>query len=201
MLALIMAGGKGSRLNRGEKPLLGICGHPMISYVIDSFTAAGCEPVVVTSFRTPMTRNWCRARGIMIHNAKGAGYIADMVEAVLALEENTPLFVSVSDIPCISGESIASVRDFYEKFGKTACSTWIPVPASPGNCQDHALPYRESIDGKPAYPAGVNILTGSGITEEQEEVKLLIDDPGLAINVNMPGDIARAEDYFRSGRR
>ena len=41
MHALIMAGGSGSRLNLGEKPLILIGGRPMISYVIDAFLSAG----------------------------------------------------------------------------------------------------------------------------------------------------------------
>ncbi len=64
MLALIMAGGAGIRLNLGEKPLILINKKPMLSYVIDRFEEAGCEPVVVTSPKTPMTRNWCGIQGI-----------------------------------------------------------------------------------------------------------------------------------------
>ena len=38
MHALIMAGGVGSRLERGEKPLILVRGKPMIAYVIDAFS-------------------------------------------------------------------------------------------------------------------------------------------------------------------
>ena len=196
MLVLIMAGGGGSRLNRGEKPLLEIAGRPMISYVIDAFVAAGCEPVVVTTARTPMTRNWCRARDVTIHNARGNGYIDDMVEAVKALDEEKPLFVSVSDLPCVTPEIILSVCNFYDISRKDACSTWVPASSLP--CRDYSMPYREQVNGIEAFPAGLNILCGDRISEEQDEAKLLLHDAGLAINVNTPEDIARAEEYFRS---
>ena len=41
MLALILAGGEGARLGMGEKPLVTICGRPMVGYVIEAFTGAG----------------------------------------------------------------------------------------------------------------------------------------------------------------
>jgi hypothetical protein len=78
MLAVIMAGGKGSRLNLGEKPLVTIAGRPMISYVIRAFEMYGCHIVVVASDKTPMTQNWCRVSGIDLFCAKGNGYVEDM---------------------------------------------------------------------------------------------------------------------------
>ena len=57
MRALIMAGGAGSRLNLGEKPLILINNRPMLGYVTDAFLLAGCNVVVATLARIPMTRN------------------------------------------------------------------------------------------------------------------------------------------------
>ena len=87
MLALIMAGGRGTRLRMGEKPLVTICGRPMLSYVTDAFVAAGHEVVVVASYRTPFTKNWCRAQGIALYEAEGLGYIEDINAAAADLEE------------------------------------------------------------------------------------------------------------------
>jgi len=79
MLALIMAGGCGSRLNAGEKPLVNICGNPMIYHVIRAFEDAGCELVIVSSPKTPFTKNWCRTNGFEIYNSGGTGYVEDMI--------------------------------------------------------------------------------------------------------------------------
>ena len=65
MLALILAGGEGSRLRLGEKALVMVHDRPMISWVIEAFIDAGCEPVVVTSYKTPITRNGCRANHLL----------------------------------------------------------------------------------------------------------------------------------------
>ncbi|HJK36483.1 MAG TPA: NTP transferase domain-containing protein, partial [Methanocorpusculum sp.] len=82
MLALILAGGEGSRLRLGEKALVMVHERPMIAWVLDAFCDAGCEPVVVTSYKTPFTRNWCRANGVEYLDTAGTGYVEDLTEAV-----------------------------------------------------------------------------------------------------------------------
>jgi adenosylcobinamide-phosphate guanylyltransferase len=199
MRALIMAGGAGSRLARGEKPLIGVLGKPMISYVADAYRAAGCEPVVAVSPGTPMTANWCRAHGIAVVRTGGSGYIGDMVGAVQNLDENRPLFVSVSDIPCLTPAIVETVLGYYERCGKGALSTW--VPASRVRSCRGGMPYHELVGGIEACPAGVNILRGDRIGTEQAEFALLLDEPRLALNVNTRDDLVRAEAFLNENNR
>ena len=198
MRALIMAGGAGRRLARGEKPLVLINGQPMIRPVADAFSGAGCEPVIVVSQKTPMTANWCRAHGLAIVTTRGAGYVEDMIEAVRYLEESGPVIVCVSDIPGITTGIVARVLDAYHHCGKDALSTWIPAVLVK-SCRG-GMPYRETINGVEACPAGLNILRGALIGSEQDESPLLLNDPRLAMNVNTPGDLTRTEEFLRSGR-
>ncbi|MFA5236317.1 MAG: NTP transferase domain-containing protein [Methanoregula sp.] len=194
MRALIMAGGAGSRLNRGEKPLILVNNRPMLAYVIDAFAGAECNVVVATSPKTPMTRNWCRVNGIDSYNAEGVDYILDMVESVQALDETQPLFVSVSDIPCIDAGIIADVRMAYGCSGKEACSTWVPariVKACRGG-----MTYHETIQNEEVCPTGLNILCGCRIAEVQDELQLVINDPRLALNVNTRTDLVAAETFL-----
>jgi adenosylcobinamide-phosphate guanylyltransferase len=196
MLALIMAGGEGRRLNLGEKPLISILDRPMISWVIDAFLAAGYDPVVVTSFHTPMTTNWCRVQGIDCCKTAGGGYIEDMMEAVGVLGESEPLFISVSDIPCITGDIIRTIEAAYRSSGKDACSTWIPSDLIK-SCRD-GMPYREQIQGTEACPAGINILRGDHISEPQEELQILLHEPRLALNVNTRSDRENAAFFLKN---
>jgi adenosylcobinamide-phosphate guanylyltransferase len=195
MYALIMAGGSGSRLGLGEKPLILIGGKPMISYVIDAFSAAGFEPVVAVSPSTPMTINWCRAHGVTVCKADGAGYIEDMVSVVRIIDERHPLFISVADIPCITPEIIRTIAEAYSSSGKDGCSTWI-AEGLVSSCRG-GMPYRKTVDGTEACPAGINILRGDLIDQPQDELQLLLHEPGLALNVNTRADRARAEDFLK----
>jgi adenosylcobinamide-phosphate guanylyltransferase len=197
MRALIMAGGAGSRLGQGEKPLALVCDRPMISYVTDAFHAAGCEPVVAISRKTPMTANWCRAQGLTILRTGGYGYVEDMISAVQQLEEKRSLVISVSDIPCITPALIADILRSYDEIGKDALSTWVPAHRVK-SCHG-GMPYRQQIGGVDACPAGVNILRGDAIDAVQEEFALLLDEPRLALNVNTREDLARAEAFLSGG--
>jgi len=194
MLALIMAGGEGSRLNLGEKPLVQVGGQPMIAHVIDAFRSFGSDVVVVASRKTPMTQNWCRVTGTDLFCAGGRGYIEDMVSAVSDLHETGPLFISVSDIPCLNPQIIALVDAEYRKSGKDACSTWVPLSLirSPRDTD-----YIEKVNGVPACPAGVNILRGGLIGQPQEELRLLLQEPRLGHNVNTRSDLAYVNSFFR----
>ncbi len=198
MRALIMAGGAGSRLNLGEKPLVSCGGLPMISYVVDAFCDAGYEPFVAVTARTPMTQNWCRAHEIAFCKAPGKGFIEDMVEVVTALEETLPLFVSVSDIPCITPTILRTIHDRYIDSGKDACSTW--VPASLMHSDHKEAICHGQVENIMACPVGVNILRGDCIKEPQDELQLLLSDPRLAMNVNTRADLLRAEGFIRENR-
>jgi adenosylcobinamide-phosphate guanylyltransferase len=190
MLALIMAGGQGTRLSLGEKPLVTVCKRPMIEYVLQAFSNARMEVVVVLTAKTPYTANWCRVNGVDTLTTGGGGYIEDLVEAVLELEENGPLFTSVSDLPCLLPDTILQVRSSYFDAGMDACSTWIPATllAAKGISQG----FFDTVNGVDSCAAGLNILRGDRIQEEQEEYRLLCEHWDLALHVNTRTDLALA---------
>lgn len=186
-----MAGGEGRRLNLGEKPLVKICGRPMIASVIDAFREAGHDIVVALSERTPYTQNWCRVQGVDFVVAEGKGYVRDLVDVVLILGEEKPLFTCVADLPCITAPLIARISDAYRDAGKDACSVWVPL-ALCGEKSDRSV-YMEIIDGIEAVPAGINVLRGDRIREPQEEFAFLCKDSRLTYQVNTREDLAKVE--------
>jgi adenosylcobinamide-phosphate guanylyltransferase len=195
MLALILAGGCGNRLELGEKPLVTIRGKPMLEYVIQAFSEEGHELVVVTSEKTPFTRNWCRGRGIQQITASGTGYIDDIAEAVQVLEEKDPFFTCVADLPCINRVIIREVELRYRESGKEACSVWVPLDlANRSGCRSS---YSCCIDGSTACPAGINILRGDLIDRPQEEIQILIPDIRLAYNINTREELDIVRSLFK----
>ncbi len=194
MHALILAGGSGTRLDLGEKPLVTIRGRPMIGYVIDAFRAAGYEVIVVLTKKTPYTRNWCRVHGVSHYTASGAGYISDIGEAAQFLEEMDPFFTSVADLPCLSPAVIQNIEEQYRKSGKEACSVWVPLDLVLGSgC---CASYTWEIGGIPACPAGINILRGDLIGREQEELQLLLHEKSLVFNINTREELDRLRHRF-----
>lgn len=199
MLALILAGGEGTRLRLGEKALVMVHERPMISWVLDAFISADCEPVVVTSYKTPFTRNWCRTNGVEYLDTAGFGYVEDLTEAVEIAGVEGALFTSAADIPCLMPDILCRIRAAHAAHGLPACSAWVPV----SRCEAFGMQprYREVVCGIPATPCAVNILTGSLVGEAQEELCLLLDEPGLAFNINTREELAVLEREFDSVRK
>jgi adenosylcobinamide-phosphate guanylyltransferase len=193
MRAIIMAGGCGTRLNLGEKPLVSINGIPMVLYIISAFQKSGHEVVIVTSPSTPYTYNWARAQGYECIRASGNGYIEDLHEAVEILEEKSPFFICVADIPCLTRQHIRTIQSTYERSGKEALSVWVRAPCRKGHGTHD---YLECIGGIDACPAGINILRGDLIDRPQEELQLLIDDPTLTYNVNTRKDLEKVRLFL-----
>jgi adenosylcobinamide-phosphate guanylyltransferase len=192
-----MGGGEGTRLGMPEKPLVTVHGRPMLSYVVRAFEQAGCEVIVVLTFRTPYTLNWCHAQGLSTIKTKGTGYIEDLVEAVDEVEERNPFFTSVSDLPCIRFSTIQYILSLYQNAKKPACSTWIPVQRVKES--GISFCYSEHIGGVEVCPGGVNILLGSRIHEEQEECRFVLDVPDLIYHVNTRSDLATVNRFYQNG--
>jgi adenosylcobinamide-phosphate guanylyltransferase len=194
VLALIMAGGRGTRLQMGEKGLVRLCHKPLIEYVTEALEAAGMEPVVVTTAYTPYTSNYCRARGIAQVCTPGSGYIEDITEAVTILEEGGPVLTICVDIPGITGACLKGIVQQYQDSTTEACSVWIPSEL----CQiaDYRLNYTMDISGIPVIPAGINILLGEKIGQVQTELQIILRDPLLAFNINTKEELRAAEIAF-----
>ncbi|MDV2482046.1 NTP transferase domain-containing protein [Methanoculleus sp. Wushi-C6] len=194
-----MAGGQGSRLGMGEKPLVTICGRPMLAYVVDAFRAAGHEVVVVASHRTPFTKNWCRAQGVALYAAEGLGYVEDIRAAATDLAGvGEPFFTCVSDLPCLASDIVAGVEEAWRRAGTAACSTWVPRAL----CEEHGCrtQYVETVDGVPACPAGINILTAGDLGGPQDELQLLLPDRRLVFNINTREELVLVQDYLCRNR-
>ncbi len=195
MLALILAGGCGSRLNLGEKPLAMIGKRPMIDYVLQAFSDGAYDSVVVLSEKTPYTRNWCRAHEVPFITASGSGYIEDIGESIGVLEEKGPFFTCVADLPCITTAIIREVEARYRRSGKEACSVWVPLDFA-RQPKDRSS-YCGLMEGTPAFPAGLNILRGDIIERPQEELQVLIPDRRLAFNINTREELAFIRSWFQ----
>lgn len=196
MDALVMAGGPGNRLGKGEKPLMDLCRKPMISYVLDALHQS--ERVdkifVATSPHTLETRKYLENRRIEVVETKGIGYVSDLVEATEILGLRTPFLIVMSDLPLLSAKLIDEIIDVYWKINKPALSVYVPILV----CKDVGI--RPStvlnVDGELIVPAGVNILDGHLIKEEQEEHRLVLKYQELAVNVNTIDDLRICEQLL-----
>ncbi len=195
MDALVMAGGKGTRLGMGEKPIVSLQGRPLIGYVVDALKGAGLRRIwVATTSNVPMTEAWAIENGLEVVSTSGVGYVADMVQAVKIAEVAGSILVVMADLPLLSGDLICEIAKVYSSRPEPALSVHTPI-------EIHRRLKRRpdalfNYGGRLIVPSGVNILDGSDIEEEQEDYHLIMERVELAINVNAVEDLELCQDLL-----
>jgi len=196
--ALVMAGGKGTRMKlREEKPLLYVCGKPMIERVLDALKSAEKvdEVVVAVSKRTPKTAKMMEKFSVKVLETPGKDYVSDVQYAVKKLELGTVMTVS-ADLPLVTGKVIDEVIERYEQCGKSTLT--VAVPAEKRERLGLKVDYFFEVGGRRLVPAGINVIDGKNIDEKElEEETFVIDREEIAVNVNTPEDLKIAEDLFK----
>lgn len=205
MDALLMAGGRGVRLNSGEKPLATLKGKPLIAYVINTLLiSSGIGHIyVAVSPWTPGTRSLVESlyagdERVSVHVTPGAGYIEDTAFAVKALELFRPFLIISSDVPLVMPETIAAIVREYESSGTEALSVRVArssVP--PGVSTDTIL----TDGGVENVPAAINVIDGRHMDRYQQEAVLILKDPLLAANVNYMVDLSVCEGLLTARER
>ena len=202
MDALVMAGGRGSRMKLNvEKPLLEINGKKLIEYVLDALEGSDNihEIYIAVSSRGPDTRKWLdeSTRGIQIITTAGKGYVSDMVEAVDTAGISGPVLIIMADLPLIDSELINMIIKRYYEVPHPALSVYnlLSVCISKGLRPDTVF----NRDGQLIVPSGINILDAQNIHEEQEDFNYILHCHELAVNVNTVEDLSICSMLMKDG--
>jgi adenosylcobinamide-phosphate guanylyltransferase len=187
-----MAGGRGSRLSMGEKPLVKLFGRHLIDYVALAIEDSSIDRIfVATTDNVPRTREWCVQRGLDVVDTGGYGYVADMIEAVKSAKVTDPVMIIMADLPLVTSDLIDDIIAVYEERPEPALSTHTPLDLHSrlGRRPDSLFNY----GGRLIVPAGINVLDGSDIEREQEDFHLILERIELAVNVNVADDLRLCE--------
>jgi adenosylcobinamide-phosphate guanylyltransferase len=191
-----MAGGKGSRLRMGEKPLVKLFGRPLIDYVVGGLLDSSVDRIfVAVTENVPMTEGWARGRELTVVETSGKGFVADMIEAVEKAGVTEPILIIMADLPLITPDLIDEIMETYEERPEPALSTHTPLNLHSrlGRRPDSLFNYR----GQLIVPSGINILDGANIREEQEDYHLIKERIELAVNVNVVEDLKLCESIMQ----
>jgi adenosylcobinamide-phosphate guanylyltransferase len=196
--ALVMAGGKGTRMELSEeKPLLQVGGKPVIEHVITALENAKTVSsiVVAVSDYTPKTAQMMLKLPVSVIKTPGKEYVSDMGYAVRTLELQTVLAIC-ADLPLITSEVIDAIVDCYERCGKPALSVVVSMETK----EKLGLggKYGFELDGKPVVPAGINIIDGRRIDEKELDQEIcVLNRAEVALNINTIQELRIAENLFK----
>jgi adenosylcobinamide-phosphate guanylyltransferase len=195
--ALVMAGGKGTRMALSEeKPLLKIGGKTVIEHVLAALkNAEKVESIVVAvSDYTPKTARLMAKFPVKVIKTPGKEYVSDMGYAVKRLKLHTVLAIA-ADLPLITGEVVDDIAERYEQCGKPALTVVVPVETKEklGLGGEYAF----EVENRLVVPAGINVIDGRRIDEEKlDEEICLVDRKEVAVNINTLQELKIAENLF-----
>ncbi len=193
MMALIMAGGRGSRLamKNEEKPLVKINGKPMISYVIDALLRSKCFNTVTVA----LSRNTLRTRRYLMdeyadHDAgygdvaigkcygnckirlvdtPAHGYVLDLNSLILDCRDSDDrhgyynIFITPADLPLIDEHTVRYIVGMATS--RRYNSAWIAVMTKKALLDSLGISCNECIDynGSMLCYTGISIVDTRGI--------------------------------------
>ena len=129
VIALVMAGGKGTRLRLAEeKPLIKICGKPSIEYVIDALkNSKKIDSIVVAITNcTPRTAKYLSQFPVKVVETPGKNYVSDMGYASQNLKLGVFLAIA-ADLPLVTSQALDAIVERYERCGKPALTVAVPI--------------------------------------------------------------------------
>jgi adenosylcobinamide-phosphate guanylyltransferase len=194
--ALVMAGGKGSRMGLPtEKPLMQCLGKPLIDWVADSIghSTKISEFYVITSSNTPNTERHCQEKGWHYVHTDAKGYHNDLKQAISKLGWHGPVLTMPSDVPAITGIVLDRVVSEFEFCGKDFMAVFVPIKTR----QDLGLSISSTDEYKGVWYAvsGVNIINGTKVLGEGkiETAAIITEETEVVLNVNTAKDLEIAQ--------
>jgi len=200
--ALVMAGGKGTRMTLPEeKPMMRVGGKPVVELVLNALKAAKRvdSVVVAVSRNTPKTALFLQSFPVILLETPGKEYVSDMQYAVKVLNLQTVMTIG-ADLPLITGKIIDDIIEHYFASKKSALA--VAVPLATKRKLKMGLGYAFEFEGKHVVPAGINVNDGKRIDEsELDQEVYVLDLTEVAVNINTPEEFKIAEEKLTKGLR
>jgi adenosylcobinamide-phosphate guanylyltransferase len=194
--ALVMAGGKGTRMKLAEeKPLIKVCGKPVIEYVLAALKNAKKidNIIVATSTTTPKTTALMKQLGVQVIQTPGNDYVSDMGYTVQTLKLGVFLAIA-ADLPLVKPEMVDAVVERYEQCGKPALTVAVPldVKAKLGMSIEYSF---KTDDNQDVVPVGINVIDGGKRYGDEwlDQDIYILNHEELAVNINTMQELQLAE--------
>ena len=195
MIGLIMAGGKGTRMESDEEKLLLIYKKkPVILHVVDALQNSNCfeKIIALTSPNSPKTEKILNEYGINTISSSGYNLVSDMNEMLIKLDDF--VFVTSGDLPLLDSEAVKKIieRSHTDEIWNSVVTTGSfqkSLCTSIGSTiKDSEI--ENNSDDSLLVETGINIVNAKKITnlEPIPEFRLIFDDKRVGLNLNTKTD-------------
>ena len=187
MIGIVMAGGKGTRMNLdSEKLLLKHKKHTILD-VIDSLTNSNCfsKILAITSPNSPKTKKLLQEKNIETFDTLGIGYVEDL-NSILKIIDDDVLVVS-GDLPLLDAEIIEKIVNYYDPQ-----KIWISILVTNKFLTSIGINSKFSItfSNQLCHYTGISLINSKKINELEniDENYIVIDDKRIGFNLNTKQD-------------
>ena len=187
MIGLVMAGGKGTRMNLDDEKLLLKYKKPIILHVVDSLNDSKCfsKILALTSSNSPMTKKLLEQNEIDIFDTDGIGYVEDL--SLVLQSTNDSVLVTSGDLPLLDKEIIRQIVNCYDPE-----KTWTSILVTNNFLAKLGLESNYSIhyDDQKCNYTGISLVNANKISSSENisENYIIIDDKRVAFNLNTKQD-------------
>ncbi len=187
MIGLVMAGGKGVRMNLDNEKLLLKYKKPIILHVIDSLKNSNCfsKILAVTSSNSPKTKMLLQENNVETFDTPGIGYVKDLNLALKTISD--VVLVTSGDLPLLDKEIIQKIVN---QFDSQNIWTSILVTNKFLTTLGIESDYSVNFDNQICHYTGISLVDSKKISslENLEENYIIIDDKRIAFNLNTKQD-------------
>ena len=187
MIGLVMAGGKGTRMNLDDEKLLLKYKKPIILHVIDSLKNSNCfsKILAITSSNSPKTKKFLEENNIETLDTPGIGYVEDL--NLVLKTTNDPVLITSGDLSLLDKEIIQKIVNQYDsKHIWTSIVVTNKFLTTLGIESDYSV----NFDNQTCHYTGISIVNSEKISslENLEENYVIIDDKRITFNLNTKQD-------------
>jgi len=187
MIGLVMAGGKGIRMNLDNEKLLLKYKKPVILHVVDSLKNSNCfsKILAITSSNSPKTKKLLQENNVETFDTPGIGYVKDLNLALKTI--NDVVLVTSGDLPLLDKEVIQKiVNQFDSKNIWTSILVTNKFLTTLGIESDYSV----NFDNQPCHYTGISLVNSEKISslENLDENYVIINDKRIAFNLNTKQD-------------
>jgi len=187
MIGLVMAGGKGTRMNLKNEKLLLQYKKPVILHVIDSLQNSNSfsKILAITSSNSPKTKKFLKENNIEIFDTSGAGYVEDLNSVLKTIHDK--VLVTSGDLPLLDVEIIQKIITHFD-----STKIWISILVTNKFLTSIGLEseFSVSFDGQRCHYTGISLINSEKVSSLDilEENYIIIDDKRIAFNLNSKED-------------
>jgi len=187
MIGLVMAGGKGTRMNLDDEKLLLKYKKPVILHVIDSLknSKSFSKILAVTSCNSPKTKKLLEENGVDIFDTSGIGYVEDLNSTLKTIHDH--VLVTSGDLPLLDEEIIKTIINQFDPK-----KTWTSILVTNKFLTTLGLEsdFSVNFNGQICHYTGISLVNSEKISSLENLIEnyIIIDDKRIAFNLNSKQD-------------